>query len=107
VTTVASAGPRKIEIQNVLSPAHIVQVDADKYDAMRRAMLKVLPTRAPGHTGREIAQAVLPHLPGTLFPGGAKAGWWLKAVQLDLEAKRIIVREDSKPLRWHRATGRR
>jgi hypothetical protein len=103
----ASAGPRKIEIQNVLSPSHIVRVDADKYDAMRRALLKVLPTQAPGRTGREIATAIAPHLPGALFPGGAKAGWWLKAVQLDLEAKRIIVREDSKPLRWHRRVGRR
>jgi len=46
--------------------------------------------------------AVVPHLPRDLFPGGAKAGWWSKAVQLDLEAKSVIAREASKPLRWHR-----
>ena len=37
------------------------------------------------------------------FPGGAHAGWWLKTVQLDLEAKRIIVREKTTPLRLHRS----
>jgi hypothetical protein len=33
--------------------------------------------------------------------GDDKAGWWAKAVQLDLEAKGIVVREATKPLRWH------
>jgi len=41
-------------------------------------------------------------LPESLFPGGAKSGWWAKTVQLDLEAKDIVVREHSKPLRWHK-----
>jgi hypothetical protein len=41
----------------------------------------------------------LKHLPEELFPGGAKAGWWTKAVQLDLEAKKVIVREKTTPLR--------
>jgi hypothetical protein len=30
-----------------------------------------------------------------LFPQGAKSGWWQKAVQLDLEAKGAIVRDDT------------
>jgi hypothetical protein len=37
------------------------------------------------------------------YPGGAKAGWWAKMVQLDLEAKGARVREPSKLLRWYRA----
>ena len=45
--------------------------------------------------------AVVPHLPRDLFPGGAKAGCWSKVVQLDIEAKGVISREASKPLRWH------
>jgi len=48
-------------------------------------------------------RALLPHLPADLFPGGAKAGWWMKTVQLDLETKGIITREKTKPLRLHRA----
>jgi len=50
----------------------------------------------------EAKAALLPLLPAALFPGGDKAGWWLKAAQLDLEAKGVIVREPSKPLRLHR-----
>ena len=47
--------------------------------------------------------AVIPLLPADLFPGGAKAGWWAKGVQLDQEAKGNLIREKSKPLRWYRA----
>ncbi|MGZ3553479.1 MAG: DUF6958 family protein, partial [Vulcanimicrobiaceae bacterium] len=42
-------------------------------------------------------------LPDDLFPKGAKAGWWAKAVQLDLEAKSIIAREKTRPVRWRKA----
>ena len=50
--------PRKIEIQNVLSPKHIVRVDADKYEAMKRAFLKVLPKKPPGLTAAEIGAVI-------------------------------------------------
>ena len=39
-------------------------------------------------------------LPEALFPGGATAGWWVKCVQLDLEAKGTVLRDNGKPLRW-------
>jgi hypothetical protein len=93
---------RKIEIENVMSPGQIVRVDADKYEAMKRAFLKILPKKSPGLTAAKIGEAILPHLPEDLFPQGAKAGWWKKAVQLDLEAKGIVARETTKPLRWHK-----
>jgi hypothetical protein len=70
---------------------------------MRRALLKVLPPRAPGFTAAELSRAVLPHLSADLFPGGAKAGWWMKTVQLDLEAKGIVAREKTRSLRLHRS----
>jgi hypothetical protein len=70
--------------------------------AMRRAMLEVLPSEEPGLTQAEMREAVIAHLPEDLYPGGAKAGWWAKTVQLDLEAKGIVVRKPTKPLRWHR-----
>ena len=40
-------------------------------------------------------KAVRSRLPGDLFPGGAKANWWAKTVQLDLEAKRVVARENT------------
>jgi hypothetical protein len=93
---------QKIEIENVLRPGKTYRVDPEKYDAMKRAFLKILPVTPPGLTAVEIGKRVLSHLPGDLFPQGAKAGWWKKAVQLDLEAKGIIVRNETKPLRWHK-----
>lgn len=81
----------KVTVENVLQPGKTYTVDADKYQAMRKAYLAVLPAH-PGMTTAEVGKAVLPHLPDDLFPGGEKAGRWCKAVQLDLEAKGMIVR---------------
>ena len=89
----------KIEIENVNSPGRIERVDRAKYEAMREALLSVLPKTSPGLTVAEAKAELLPLLPQALFPQGAKAGWWLKAVQLDLEAKGVIQRENTKPLR--------
>lgn len=93
----------KIAIENVGQPGKTYNVDRAKYDAMRNAFLNVLPTGAPGLTVSEVIRAVQPQLPGDLFPGGDTAGWWVKAVQLDLEAKKIIRRGKVSPLRLHKA----
>lgn len=92
----------KIEVLNPNSPGRSERVNRAKYLAMRDAMLRALPDTAPGLTAAEMKAACLPHLPEDLFPGGATAGWWLKCVQLDLEARHVITREACKPLRWHR-----
>lgn len=94
--------PGRVTVENVNHPGRTSTVDAGMYHAMRGALLKVLPPGAPGLTQAQMQDAVGPHLPAYLFPGGAKAGWWSKTVQLDLEAKGVIAREPSKPLRWHR-----
>ena len=92
----------KVQLHNFTSPGHIYRVDRTKYEAMRKALLSVLPKVVPGLTIAEAKAKLLPKLPQDLFPGGAKAGWWLKAAQLDLEAKGVIERENSKPLRLHK-----
>ena len=92
----------RIAIENVIRPGHLRSVDADMYQAMKQAFLKVLPKRSPGLTVAEIQGRVTDHLPETLYPGGAKAGWWQKAVQLDLEAKGVIAREKTSPIRFHK-----
>ncbi|NIN64673.1 MAG: hypothetical protein GTO63_08215 [Anaerolineae bacterium] len=91
----------RVVVENVNVPGSTARVSAKMYYAMRRAMEKVLPSKEPGLTQAEIREAVVPHLPEALFPGGAKAGWWAKTVQLDLEAKGELAREATKPLRWH------
>jgi hypothetical protein len=92
----------KIVIESITSPGPTQRVDANKYTAMRDALLGVLPATAPGLTVAEAKAALLPSLPDALFPGGAKAGWWLKAVQLDLEAKGMLGRGPGKPVRLFR-----
>jgi len=92
----------RIEIENVLQPGKTYRVDAEKFAAMRDAVLAELPREQPGLTPAELKMRVLERLPQALFPGGDKAGWWLKAVQLDLEAKRVIARAPAAPVRLHR-----
>ena len=99
----ANRGAARVVVENINHPGKSRPVDAANYRAMRRTLLKVLPPRSPGLTLSEIFRAALPHLPDNLFPGGAKAGWWMKTVQLDLEAKGIIARDKTRPLRLHRS----
>ena len=91
----------KIIVENINVPGQTSRVNAAKYHAMKEAMLIVLPHDEPGYTQAELGEAVLPHLPEDLFPGGSTALWWVKTVQLDLEAKDLVQREPTKPLRWH------
>ncbi len=88
----------KIEVENVNVPGHVTRVDAAKYRAMKDAMLAVM--SADPMTAADIKAAARAHLPGDLFPGGATSGWWVKTVQLDLEAKGVLTRHATKPLRW-------
>lgn len=101
-TRVPSRAKDRRVVENVNVPGYTTTVDAATYEAMLRALFKVLPRKAPGLTQAEMFRAVLPHLPEDRFPGGARAGWWVKTVQLDQEAKGSVVREPGKPLRWHR-----
>ena len=94
----------KIEIESITSPGRTERVDRVKYMAMREALLPVLPTEAPGIKVVDAKAALLERLSQDSFPGGEKAGWWLKAVQLDLEAKGVIKRETGKPIRLYRVT---
>lgn len=90
-----------IAVQNVNTPGRTSNVGAEKYLAMREALLAALPREEPGMTQAEVGVAVLVHLPQALWPGGKKAMWWVKTVQLDLEAKGVVVRNPAaKPARW-------
>ena len=91
----------KIDVENVGQPGKTYRVDAAKYAAMRGAVLAVLPDTAPGMAVSALIDGVKPHLPDDLFPGGDTAGWWVKCVQLDLEAKAVIARTPS-PVRLYR-----
>lgn len=93
----------KVEIANINVPGRTARVDAEKYEAMKSAILKVTPNEAPGITASEMVERVKPLLPKRLWPMGEKVGWWQKTVQLDLEAKGQLKRHPkSKPMKWYR-----
>ena len=94
----------KIEVLSVTTPGHVVRLDRAMFEAMREALLAVLPAEAPGPTVAQAKQKLLPLLPQDLYPGGAKAGWWLKAVQLDQEARGVVKRAAGSPFRLYRAS---
>ena len=94
----------QVRVSNVNVPGKKTNLDSEKYEAMKRAILKVTPKRSPGLTAAEMVTKVKPHLPEGLWPNNEKVGWWQKTVQLDLESRGVLIREkESKPLRWHRA----
>ena len=90
----------KIEVENVNHPGHITRVDGVKYAAAKMALLAILSGQEQGLTQTEMMAAIKVQIDQTLFPNGAKSGWWTKTVQLDLEAKGQIIRIIGKPLRW-------
>lgn len=92
----------KIEVLSITSPGYVTRLDRPKFEAMRDAMLAVLPSDAPGISVAETKRRLLPLLPGDLFPGGEKAGWWLKAAQLDQEARGTIKRAPGSPVRLYK-----
>jgi hypothetical protein len=95
---------KMIEVENVNVPGRVSNVNAEKYEAMRDVLLNVLPKELPGFTQEEMSVAVLPHLPQKLWPNGEKSMWWVKTVQLDLEAKGLVTRnKEGKLTRWYQS----
>jgi len=91
----------KVEVENVNVPDNKVKLNAAKYGAMYDSMMAVI--GAEPMTYAAIKAGVLPILSQEHFPEGKTSGWWIKAVQLDLEAKGVLLRHKSKPLTWSKA----
>lgn len=94
---------KTIAVENINVPGRTNNVNARKYNAMREILLKVLPAEKPGITQDEMRKCVRRDLPQDLWPNGEKSMWWVKTVQLDLEAKGLVIRDSTnKPTRWRR-----
>jgi hypothetical protein len=94
-----SSGP-KVEVRTPNVPGHSSQVDAGKYGAMRKLLLKVMPKKAPGYTQTEMMAAVGKVAPKDIFPKHTYH-WWAKCVELDMEVRGELAREKTTPIRWH------
>lgn len=89
------------EVFNINKPGTSSFVQKDKYEEVKRVLKAFMPTRSPGLTQDEMASLVIDHVSEDVFDDRTKAGWWMKTVQLDLEARKTMIRENAKPLRWH------
>jgi hypothetical protein len=96
----AKSKPEKriVQVLNVNAPGKTYPRDAAKYEAARKAFLKVLPKTGPGVTQSEMMALMKQALPASEW--GTTQGWWAKTVQLDAEARGEVVRDGGKPLRW-------
>lgn len=97
-----SAKPAKqiVQVLNVNAPGKTYPRDAAKYEAARKAFLKVLPAKGPGVTQSEMMALMKKALPAREW--GTTQGWWANTVQLDAEARGEVIRDGGKPLRWRR-----
>ncbi len=89
-----------IDVLNVNHPGKTEKRNRIKYEAARKAFLKLMPTKGPGLTQAEMTAAMKQALPASEW--GTTQGWWMKTVQLDAEARGEVVRDGGKPLRWRK-----
>lgn len=90
-----------IEALNVNLPGHREKLNKQKYQIIKEAMLKVIPTKKENENGltvNTVIEEVYSMIKTTkdfekMFPKGlGSVMWYVKAVQLDLEARNIIAR---------------
>jgi hypothetical protein len=89
----------KVSVRSPNVQGYLGRVDRVKYAAMKEVLLDVLNTGAL--TQNEMFAQVKKRIPEETFPGNTYR-WWAKTVQLDLEARGVVVRDAEKPLRWRR-----
>jgi len=63
---VATNQTETIEIENVNHPGHVTRLNSDMDEAIKRALLKVLPKTSPAQAEAEIRERVIAHLPEKL-----------------------------------------
>ena len=67
-------------------------IQKDKYDATRKALLKVIPRKHEGIAFRDLPKLVKPLLPKDMLVAPGSASWLVTVVKLDLEARGLIER---------------
>ena len=67
------------------------RIDATRYDAMKAALLAVVPRGGDGVTFASLPKLAEKRLAGDVF-AGASIPWYVTTVKLDLEARGLIER---------------
>lgn len=95
--------PVTIRTLNVNPGVGGANVNKERYEAVRKAILKAVPKSKEGIAFVDLPKAVGRHLPGGKIPGGGSIPWYVTTVKLDLEARGLIHRiPGSRPQRLTR-----
>ncbi len=79
------------------------RITRDKYYAMKKALLKVIPRKKDGVRFLDLSRLVKPHLSKKIYGLKVSVPSYVITVKLDLEARRLIERvPDAKPQRIRR-----
>ena len=84
--------PEKVEALTPTPGAQPTRVDRDRYEAVRKALLAVIPKRKEGVEFRELTALVKARLPNGEVPRGGSIQWYVTTVKLDLEARGLVER---------------
>ena len=71
------------------------RIDREKYEVIKKAMLSILKEKELTHN--ELFDELDKRLKGKF---GGSIGWYSEGVKLDLEARKVIERTDSKPQKY-------
>jgi uncharacterized protein YndB with AHSA1/START domain len=77
----------------------------EEYGATEAALLAVLSEAKSPLPFEELVGEVRKRVPERLFPSGQRLSWYVKSVQLELEAIGRVERVAGVPLRWRLPTG--
>ena len=81
------------------------RIDAEKYEVMRKALMKAIPRSKAGVRFMDLFDTIGGLLSRASLPGGGSLSWYLTTVKLDLEARGLIERiPHSVPQRLRRTT---
>jgi hypothetical protein len=101
------ADVQRIRTLNVTPGSSGIRIEVPKYEAMKKALLKVIPRNADGVAFRDLHRLVKPHLPGEVYTPKVSVPWYVTVVKLDLEARGLIGRvPGANPQRVRRMTGK-
>lgn len=80
-----------------------VNIERDKYEEMRRAILRIVPRSSRGMLLSELADTLPHELDRAIFGPRVSITWYLVAVKQDLEARgEIEIVPEAKPQRLRR-----
>jgi hypothetical protein len=77
---------------------HAVRIDKNKYDVLRKVILRSL--KAVELTHSELHKAVLADFKRTKLKFEGSVEWYMESVKLDLEATKAIERILGNPPKW-------